>query len=139
MYYNANVFLFAKKNKNNESKEIKENKSYKNIFNKTFTYALNNNNIKPLKKCYNLKKQIFSKTERESAFKKAKISGALLKNKFFAFKKFLKKQNDKNQKILYDIKKAQSMELKNIQLGLIFLKKKEKNYQYENEMMKKFY
>ena len=128
----ANAFLFSKKIKKNILKENKEEDDKEQV-SKTFTVSSKNNySLELLKKeakdAYYVKKKLFPKTQKDNKFRKIKFTGDLLRNNFPIFKRFLMKQKEKSEKLLFDMRKAQSMEIKNIQLGLALFRTKNRIY-----------
>ena len=127
----ANEFLFSKKIKKNIlNLDININK---NNIRKTFCFSPNNNILnnkdkKPIENLFYIRKNLFPKTKKDNKFKKIKYVGDLVRNNNNLFKRYLLKKKENSEKLLFEIRKAQSMEIKNIQLGLALLKTKHKVY-----------
>ena len=141
----ANAFLFSKKNKQNIPKINKENVNERDINKenrKAFTYSSDNKSMEFLKRgdesTFFIRKNLFPKTQRDSKFRKIKYVGDLLRNNNPMFKRLLMKQKERSEKLLFDIRKAQSMEIKNIQLGLALLKTKNKAYKVDRILKYKY-
>ena len=141
----ANAFLFSKKNKQNIPKINKENVNERDINKenrKAFTYSSDNKSMEFLKRgdesTFFIRKNLFPKTQRDSKFRKIKYVGDLLRNNNPMFKRLLMKQKERSEKLLFDIRKAQSMEIKNIQLGLALLKTKNKAYKVDRMLKYKY-
>ena len=134
----VNAFLFTKTIKNNILNldvNIYEMK-------KTFSHSSKNNTINREKRrnenLYYIKKNLFPKTQNENKFRKIKYVGDLVRNNNFLFKKNLLKQKENTEKLLFEIRKAHSMEIKNIQLGLALLKTKNKSYKFDRLLKYKY-
>ena len=145
MLKKVNAFLFKKKLKKNLSQLNSNNKETK----KTFSYSLlennsfeieNKNEIKNSKfeNIYYIRKNLFPKTQKDNKFRKIKYVGDLLRNNNHIFKRFLLTQRENSEKLLFDIRKVQSMEIKNIQLGLALLKTKHKIYKCDKLLKYKY-
>ena len=141
----ANAFLFSKKNKQNIPKINKENVNERDINKenrKAFTYSSDNKSMEFLKRgdesTFFIRKNLFPKTQRDSKFRKIKYVGDLLRNNNPMFKRLLMKQKERSEKLLFDIRKAQSMEIKYIQLGLALLKTKNKAYKVDRMLKYKY-
>ena len=141
----ANAFLFSKKNKQNIPKINKENVNERDINKenrKAFTYSSDNKSMEFLKRgdesTFFIRKNLFPKTQRDSKFRKIKYVGDLLRNNNPMFKRLLMKQKERSEKLLFDIRKAQSMEIKYIQLGLALLKTKNKAYKVDRILKYKY-
>ena len=141
----ANAFLFSKKIKQNIPKINKDNINDIDINKenrKAFTYSSDNKSMEFLKRgdesTFFIRKNLFPKTQRDSKFRKIKYVGDLLRNNNPMFKRLLMKQKERSQKLLFDIRKAQSMEIKNIQLGLALLKTKNKAYKVDRILKYKY-
>ena len=137
----ANEFLFSKKIKKNIlNLDININK---NNIRKTFCFSPNNNILnnkdkKPIENLFYIRKNLFPKTKKDNKFKKIKYVGDLVRNNNNLFKRYLLKKKENSEKLLFEIRKAQSMEIKNIQLGLALLKTKHKVYKCDRLLKYKY-
>ena len=143
----VNAFLFNKKNnndllgmnKNNNKNEMKKTFSSSTFGNKSYI----NDNESFIKKSikenyYCIRKNLFPKTKKDNKFRKIKYVGDLLRNNNYVFKRSLLKQRENSEKLLFDIRKAQSNEIKNIQLGLALLRTKHKVYKCDKLLKYKY-
>lgn len=137
----ANKFLFSKKIKKNIlNLDININK---NNIRKTFCFSPNNNILnnkdkKQIENSFYIRKNLFPKTKKDNKFKKIKYVGDLVRNNNNLFKRYLLKKKENSEKLLFEIRKAQSMEIKNIQLGLALLKTKHKVYKCDRLLKYKY-
>ena len=137
----ANEFLFSKKIKKNIlNLDININK---NNMRKTFCFSPNNNILnnkdkKQIENLFYIRKNLFPKTKKDNKFKKIKYVGDLVRNNNNLFKRYLLKKKENSEKLLFEIRKAQSMEIKNIQLGLALLKTKHKVYKCDRLLKYKY-
>ena len=145
MLKKVNTFLFKKQLKKN----LLQLNSNNNGIPKTFSYSLLDNNSfeienkneinnSKLEHIYYIRKNLFPKTQKDNKFRKIKYVGDLLRNNNHIFKRFLLKQKENSEKLLFDIRKYQSMEMKNIQLGLALLKTKHKIYKCDKLLKYKY-
>ena len=134
----VNAFLFAKKiEKNILNLDLNINE-----MKKAFSFSSNNNTINKEKRrnenLFYIKKNLFPKTQKDNKFRKIKYVGDLIRNNNFIFKKNLLKQKENTEKLLFEIRKAQSMEIKNLKLGLALLKTKHKVYKCDKLLKYKY-
>ncbi len=143
----VNEFLFAKKkynnfleiSKNNNKMKIGKTFSFSTVKNKSYINENESFIKKDIKENYwYIRKNLFPKTKKDNKFRKIKYVGDLLRNNNHTFKKYLIKQRENSEKLLFDIRKVQSNEIKNIQLGLALLKTKHKVYKYDKLLKYKY-
>ena len=124
IFKKVNEFLFKRKIKKNVLKL--NNNNNKNEMIKTFSYSNNSFRKEKHNECICVRKNLFPKSKKDNIFRKLKYSDDYTRNNSFLFKRYLKKQKEKKEKLLFNIRKNESLENIKINMSLALLKTKHK-------------